>query len=196
LTENRKNRILKVLSKRQSNIAIVLENIDDSHNLFASLRNCDAVGVQNVYIIDHKNRSFKAGRKSSSSAKRWLSIHYYDDVEIAFKAIRKKHDKILVTHLNKESKNIYETDLTENIAIVFGNEQFGVSEKACNLADGNIIIPQIGMIKSLNLSVSVAVILYEAFRQRKIDNADGNGIVNNEYNAILEKWIDTANNKL
>lgn len=190
MTEARKNRILNVLAKRQSNIAVVLENIEDKHNMFASLRNCDAVGVQNIYIIDHKNRTFKAGRKSSSSAKRWLTIHYFNDTKTAFEAIRKKHDKILLTNLSENSIDIYKTDFTENIAIVFGNEQIGVSETAKKFADGNIIIPQIGMIKSLNISVAVAVTLYEAFRQRNILNPNNAGIVNKEYDALLENWMD------
>jgi tRNA (guanosine-2'-O-)-methyltransferase len=64
--------------------------------------------------------------------------------------------------------DLYELNLTENVALVFGNEHSGVSEELINLADGNFIIPQVGIIKSLNISVACAVSVYEAFRQKSI----------------------------
>lgn len=192
MTEKRRNRIESVLKMRQSNLAVVLEDIDDKHNLYASLRNCDAVGVQNVYIIDPRKRTFEAGRKSSSSAKRWLSVHYFTNTKFAFEEIRKSHDKILVTNLSETAKSIFKTDFKESMAIVFGNEQIGVSDTAIELSDGNIVIPQNGMIKSLNLSVSVAVTLYEAFRQRGLMDAESNayGFNDDAYNNLYQKWIE------
>jgi len=53
------------------------------------------------------------------------------------------------------------------MALVFGNEKYGISQEALSLSDGNYIIPQVGMIQSLNISVACAVSLYEAFRQRE-----------------------------
>jgi tRNA (guanosine-2'-O-)-methyltransferase len=62
---------------------------------------------------------------------------------------------------------MHELDLTQKVALVFGNEHDGVSEETIALSDGNFIIPQVGIIQSLNISVACAVTLYEAFRQRK-----------------------------
>jgi tRNA (guanosine-2'-O-)-methyltransferase len=61
---------------------------------------------------------------------------------------------------------LYELDLTESVALVFGNEHFGVSEELLAVADGNFLIPQVGIIRSLNISVACAVTIYEAYRQR------------------------------
>ncbi len=63
---------------------------------------------------------------------------------------------------------IYEVDLTQSIALVFGNEHLGVSDEVISLADGNFVIPQQGIIRSLNISVACAVTVYEAYRQKKI----------------------------
>ena len=63
---------------------------------------------------------------------------------------------------------MHELNLTESVALVFGNEHSGVSDEIIAMADGNFIIPQVGIIKSLNISVACAVTLYEAFRQKSI----------------------------
>ena len=64
-------------------------------------------------------------------------------------------------------QHMYSLDMTESLALVFGNETFGVSDEIRKYCDGDFIIPQVGIIKSLNISVACAVTLYEAFRQKK-----------------------------
>ena len=73
---------------------------------------------------------------------------------------------ILATHLDQEAKSLYELDLTQSTALLFGNEHEGISAEALAHADANFIIPQCGMARSLNISVACAVTLYEAYRQR------------------------------
>jgi len=169
MTPERIERLTAVLNKRQLNLTVVLENVADPHNISAVMRTCDAVGIQEIYILNtvipkHK----KWGAKSSSSASKWLTIHQFSDVTTCFEAVRKKYQKIYTTHLSSNAVDLYELNLTENVALVFGNEHSGVSEELINLADGNFIIPQVGIIKSLNISVACAVSVYEAFRQKSI----------------------------
>ena len=71
-----------------------------------------------------------------------------------------------MTHLSTDAVGLHELNLTEPVALVFGNEHSGVSEEIIDMADGNFIIPQVGIIKSLNISVACAVTLYEAYRQK------------------------------
>jgi len=169
MTPERIERLTAVLNKRQLNLTVVLENVADPHNISAVMRTCDAVGIQEIYILNtvipkHK----KWGAKSSSSASKWLTIHQFSEVTTCFEAVRKKYQKIYTTHLSSNAVDLYELNLTENVALVFGNEHSGVSEELINLADGNFIIPQVGIIKSLNISVACAVSVYEAFRQKSI----------------------------
>jgi tRNA (guanosine-2'-O-)-methyltransferase len=169
MTPERNKRLNEVLSKRQPNLTVVLENVSDPHNISAVMRTCDAVGVQDIYILNtnigiHK----KWGAKSSSSAAKWLTIHQFTDAVECFSALRKNFQKIYTTHLGTDACGLYELDLTESVALVFGNEHNGVSESVISLADGNFIIPQVGIIKSLNISVACAVSLYEAYRQKSI----------------------------
>jgi tRNA (guanosine-2'-O-)-methyltransferase len=169
MTPERFNRLSTVLNKRQPDLTVVLENVFDPHNISAVMRTCDAVGVQEIYILNTKiPRHKKWGAKSSSSAAKWLTIHQFTDTQLCFAALRQKYQKIYTTHLSAEAQGLYQLNLAEPVALVFGNEHSGVSDELIDLADGNFIIPQVGIIQSLNISVACAVTLYEAFRQKTV----------------------------
>lgn len=190
MTGERKQRIEAVLSKRQNDVTIVLENVFDPHNISAVMRSCDAVGVQEIYVLNTKiPRHKKWGDRSSSSASKWLTVHHFENTELCFEALRKKYSTIFTTHLSSDALNLYELDLTKSIALVFGNEHSGVSEEIRNMADGNFIIPQVGMIQSLNISVACAVTLYEAFRQKKNEgHYHQQKLSSIQYSTLFEQW--------
>lgn len=190
MTPERNERLTSVLNKRQLNLTVVLENVSDPHNISAVMRTCDAVGIQEIYILNsiiplHK----KWGVKSSSSASKWLTIHQFTDVQTCFEALRKQYDKIYTTHLSSDAVDLYDMNLTEKVALVFGNEHSGVTDELIGLADGNFIIPQVGIIKSLNISVACAVSVYEAFRQKTIaGHYNQPQIVGAELEALRTNW--------
>lgn len=168
MTPERRDRLLAVLNKRQNDLTVVLENVFDPHNISAVMRTCDAVGIQEVYVLNTKiPRHKKWGAKSSSSAAKWLTVRQFTDAHACFEALRSKYSRILTTHLSPGASKLYDLDLTEKVALVFGNEHSGVSDEIREMADGNFIIPQMGIIRSLNISVACAVTLYEAFRQKE-----------------------------
>jgi len=167
MTPERQEKLSAVLNKRQNDITIVLENVFDPHNISAVMRSCDAIGIQDIYILNTKiPRHKKWGAKSSSSAAKWLTIHQFENAADCFAALRLNYSTILTTHLSSDAVDLYSVDLTQSIALVFGNEHSGVSDEIRELADGNFVIPQVGIIRSLNISVACAVTLYEAFRQK------------------------------
>lgn len=167
LNEERAGKIMACISRRQPTLTIVLENVHDPHNVSAVLRSCDAVGVLDVHLVYHSGQSFpELGEKSSASARKWVLTHKHDNIESCYASLRSQGKTILTTAMGNEARSLYSVDLTSPIAIVFGNEHAGVSEEAIAKADGNVLIPQVGMIQSLNISVACAVTLYEAFRQR------------------------------
>jgi tRNA (guanosine-2'-O-)-methyltransferase len=169
MTPERSEKLLKVLSQRQANLTVVLENMHDPRNITAVMRTCEAVGMQDIYIINTKEPNLeKFGYKSGSSSSKWLTIHQFDNVVACFTELRTKFEIILTTHLSSTSINLYSIDFTKSTALVFGNEHSGVSDDANNLADGNFIIPQMGIIQSLNVSVACAVSIYEAYRQKNM----------------------------
>lgn len=190
MTPERRQKLLSVIKKRQNNLAVVLENVQDPHNISAVMRTCDAVGVQEVYVLNTRiPRHKKFGPRSSSSAAKWLTVHQFENVEECFNELRKKYSRILTTHLASNSIELYDIDFTESIALIFGNEHTGVSEEIRNLADGNFIIPQVGIIRSLNISVACAVTLYEAYRQKKQAGHYNHDSLNGaNIEELIQKW--------
>ncbi|MDE3236885.1 MAG: RNA methyltransferase [Bacteroidota bacterium] len=169
MTNERREKLLKVLYRRQAGLTVVMENVQDPHNISAVMRTCDAVGIQDIYILNTKiPRHKKFGAKSSSSAAKWLSVHQFEDAAACFAALREKYQTILTTHLSSDAISLYDINFTGNVALVFGNEHSGVSDEVRALADGNFIIPQMGIIQSLNISVACAVSIYEAYRQKQL----------------------------
>jgi tRNA (guanosine-2'-O-)-methyltransferase len=169
MTPERYERLTSVLNKRQPNLTIVLENVFDPHNISAVMRTADAVGIQDIFILNNKIPPHrKWGAKSSSSAAKWLTVHQYTNADECFAELRKRYNKIYTTHLSTDAVGLHELNLTDSVALVFGNEHSGVSDEIISMADGNFIIPQVGIIKSLNISVACAVTLYEAYRQKSI----------------------------
>ncbi len=199
LTPERKAKLESVLNHRQPDLGILMEHINDPHNISACLRSCDAVGIQDIHIIQddpEKRLSRFTGKRSSSSANKWLTLHYHEETSAAINVMRNKYNKIYTTHLGSESISIYDIDFTENVAIVFGNERYGVSEEALNLCDANIVIPQVGMIQSLNISVACAITVYEAFRQRTVAGLYKHSRLDkSEYKKMMLMWTENKFHK-
>src|SRR5450432_1909349 len=186
----REERLKNVLQKRQNDLTVVLENVFDPHNISAVMRTCDAVGIQDIHVLNTTiSKHKKWGARSSSSAAKWLTIHQHTDAVECFATLRKKYPLILTTHLSSSAISLYEIDFTRPVALVFGNEHDGVGKEIRDLADGNFVIPQVGMIRSLNISVACAVSLYEAFRQKQAAaHYENIKIPNTEYEKLWKEW--------
>ena len=190
MTPEREQKLRWVLGKRQNDITVVLENVFDPHNISAVMRTCDAAGVQDIYVLNTKiPRHKKWGTKSSSSAAKWLTIYQYDNAEECFSSLRNRYSTILTTYLSSDAVSLHAVDFTKSIALVFGNEHEGVSEEIRKLADGNFIIPQVGIVRSLNISVACAVTLYEALRQKNnAGHYDQNKLDDASMRTLLKEW--------
>ena len=159
-------KIRGVLARRQPDVTVVLENIHDPHNVSAIFRSCDAVGIMRVELLYTLEKLPRIGKKSSSSANKWVEKRSHRSVDACYKKLHGEGFTILATHLAATSVSLYDLDLTKKVALVFGNEHRGVSEAAAEKADAIFQIPMVGMIQSLNVSVACAVTLYEVLRQR------------------------------
>ena len=190
MTPERKQRIQTVLAHRQTDLTVVLENVFDPHNISAVMRSCDAVGVQEIYVLNTRiPRHKKWGSRSSSSAAKWLTIHQYENAAECLAALRKKYGAVLTTHLSSDAVSLYKADLTKSTALVFGNEHAGVSDEIRSMADGNLVIPQVGMIRSLNISVACAVALYEAYRQKAAaGHHESQKLSPGDYDGLRKQW--------
>ena len=166
VSRRRIERLRAAAECRQPGLHLVLENVHDPHNVSAVLRTCDAVGVGGVHLVYTYEEFPKFGRTSSASAWKWLEIHQHATIQECYSALRALGCAIYATDLSDSATSLYELDLAQPVALVFGNEHLGVSPEASSLADGNLLIPMVGLVQSLNISVACAVTLYEAMRQR------------------------------
>ncbi len=188
-TDKRLQKIISVARARQKSLRIVLENIHDSHNVGAIFRTCDAVGITKINLVYTIEKFPQIGKKSSASAFKWIEKEKYKDIKLCFDNLHDEGFEIYASSISSEATSLYELDLTKKAAIVFGNEHRGVSEEAAKLSDKKFIIPMVGMVQSLNVSVAASVILYEAFRQRmKKGMYETSEYSEAELNKLIDEW--------
>ncbi len=192
----RYERIRSVVERRQGNLTVVLENVHDPHNIGAVMRSCESVGLVEIFVLytepELTEERLTLGKKTSAGARKWVDVNYYTDVEACFAHVRSKYDTVLGTHLGEEAVELYDLDLTRSVALVFGNEHAGISEAVLKHCDGNFIIPQMGFVQSLNISVACAVTLYEALRQRRAAGfygPDNPTMTAEQRQALLEEYL-------
>lgn len=166
MTPDRLQRINSMLDQRQPDLTVCMEGVHKTHNLAAVVRTADAIGVSDVHAV-WKNERMRVSGGSAAGSQNWIDVHNYSDTEDAIMALKAQGMQVLVTNLSDTAVDFREIDYTKPTAIILGQEKFGASEKALALADQDIVIPMVGMVQSLNVSVACSVVLYEAQRQRQ-----------------------------
>ena len=190
-TRERIEKIKTVLSHRRPDLRVVLEDVKNTHNASAVVRTCDAVGVQYIDIISLDEAPFPINNAISTKAEKWLEFQQYNSTKECLLSLKESGFKIAVTLLDKDSQHYTEPDYLQPVAFVFGNEKEGISEDARSLADYCIQIPMLGMAQSLNLSVSVGIILFEALRQRNASlDFQPPALSRKEIDYFLKKWLE------
>ena len=190
-TKERFQKVKRVLSLRQPDLRVVLEEVTNTHNASAVVRTCDAAGVLYLDIISSSGEAFPVNEAISTRAEKWLHFSYYRSTEHCLDHLKQKGFKIAATCLREKSIPYTAVDYTQPMAVVFGNESEGISEEARNMADFLIKIPMIGMAQSLNLSVSVGIILYEAMKQRMEKNFHKeNRLSPKEFKSFMKTWLE------
>lgn len=163
------------------NLIAVIENPSELRNIGTVIRNVNAFGVEKVYVVDpHKQlpddwqdmREKPKLSKVSVSAVKWSFVKRFDSTDECFDHLEKMNFRSVVTSPHvKGRRNVYlhEGDFTEHakLAVWFGSESQGISERAVERSDMCVAIPMFGMIESLNLGTSSGIVLYEVTKQRR-----------------------------
>lgn len=155
-----------MLATRQPDLTLCLEQVHKPHNVSAIIRTADAVGVHQVHAVWPTTR-MRTLVSSAAGSNSWVNVKTHRSIADAVTQMKDQRMQILATHLSARAIDFREVDYTRPICILLGQEKTGISEEALALADQDIIIPMLGMVQSLNVSVAAAVILYEAQRQRQ-----------------------------
>jgi len=177
----------QILSLRTRYITVVLEDIFQSQNASAVLRTCDCFGIQDVHIIENRNK-FNENITVTRGSTKWIDLFQYNqqanNTQFALQSLKEKGYKIVATspHIDGVELAEYDLDLGRT-AIVFGNEKKGVSEIVKQNADYFLKIPMCGFTESLNISVSVAIILHYLTNKMK------EGIIDWKLNDIEQETL-------
>jgi tRNA (guanosine-2'-O-)-methyltransferase len=166
MTPERYQKLKDTLALRQPDLTVLLEGVTKPHNLAAIMRTCDAVGVLEVNAVAERG-ALKRRPKAAAGSRRWIKSCLHESVTRAFSALRESGHQMVVAHPTPDSIPYTEYDFTRPTAIIFGTELHGLSDYSIEHADAAIHVPMLGMCESLNVSVSAALILYEAKRQRR-----------------------------
>lgn len=189
-TPQRIAKVKAVLDRRQPDLRVVIDHVLIAHNASAVLRTCDAFGILYVDLISPNPEAIQFNRAISTKADKWLEISTYKTPEECLKPLKEKGFQIMATHLGPDSLCFRDIDYTPPTVLLFGSEAEGVSPEALIWADKKIKIPMLGMVQSLNLSVSVGIILYEALRQREASSYfQKRRLPPEEYKRLLKKWL-------
>ncbi|WP_034918325.1 MULTISPECIES: tRNA (guanosine(18)-2'-O)-methyltransferase TrmH [Erwinia] len=159
-------RILEMLAARQHDLTVCMEQVHKPHNVSAVIRTADAVGVHQVHAVWPGSR-MRTRASSAAGSNSWVEVKTHRCIEDAAGFFKNQNMQILATHLSDKAVDFREIDYTRPTCILLGQEKFGITPRALELADREIVIPMVGMVQSLNVSVACALILYEAQRQRQ-----------------------------
>ncbi len=184
----RYHRLKQVLDRRQPDLTVLTEDVHKPHNLSAIIRTCDAVGIFEVHSVN-VTAELPTFSQVSQGSEKWVFLNTHPDTKTAINYLKQQNFKVYAAHFSSQSLDYRQIDYTQPSAIIFGAEKWGVTQEAAQLADEHIIIPMLGMVQSLNVSVAAAVILFEAQRQRLAAQLYDNVRLDSEtYHRVLFEW--------
>lgn len=164
VTDNKREKMQAVLENRTRYITVVLEDLFQPHNASAALRTCDIFGVQDVHVVEAHN-TFKAIPTIAMGASKWVDVQSYSSITDSIAALKKQGYRIVATTPHTNCYELPTLPLDQKTALVFGSEQTGLSQEALAQADMFVKIPMYGFVESFNVSVSVALCLYDVMNR-------------------------------
>ncbi len=183
--------MLEVLAQRTRHLTVVLEDIYQPHNASAVLRSCDCMGVQDVHIIENKNK-YELNPGIELGSAKWLNLTKYNKDEnntaTCLQSLKDKGYRIVATTPHTRSCSISELPIDNKIALVMGTEMSGISSTVEEMADDFVVIPMFGFTESFNISVSTAICLYELMKRIRSSEIKWQ-LSHEEHEQILLQWM-------
>lgn len=190
LLDDRAERLRTVLSRRTDSLTIVIDQIHHAHNISAVLRSADAFGLQQVQII---GKQLSPSTGISLGAERWLSIHHHKSPADAVSFLKQAGYSIAILEPPREegppTVPVYELPFRDRLAVVFGNEKFGVSAELKEAASWRAHIPMFGFVESFNISVAAAITLFCSTFSGAKPERQPQSISSVDAEKILDEWL-------
>ncbi len=188
LAPERRARIGEVVAARTRTLTVVLEALCDPQNVNAVLRTCEAVGVQEVHVVEGPMKPYDRNKKISQNADKWLEIRRWRSTPECLSHLEARGFRVYATHLGEGAAPLDALSFAEPVALVFGNESRGVSDEALRRAHARFAIPMRGFVQSLNVSVAAAVSLFRAVERRETERGRHGDLSDEEARALRERF--------
>ena len=174
LSESRKERFEEVLSQRTRHLVVAMEDTYQEHNAGAIIRSADCFGLQDVYVIQNHN-AHKVANTIAKGSTKWVTRHLYDQdnngTKQCMKDLKEKGYQIVGTTPHTDI-TLNDLDISKPTAFFMGAEKRGISKSVEDECDTLMKIPMVGFTESFNVSVAVALILYDATTRLKKSEVD------------------------
>jgi len=191
LTDNRKEKFLKVLRNRTNHFTVAIEDVFQLHNTSAVMRSCEVFGVQQLNVVEEKFGK-SIDKEIAMGAQKWVDVKRYESISNCVERLKGKGYQIIATTPHENDCLMDDFDISKPSAFFFGTERDGLSEEVMKNADGFLKIPMVGFTESLNISVSAAIILQNLMH--RLRNSDVSWQLSEE--EILEKRLHWAKNSI
>ncbi|HVX01022.1 MAG TPA: RNA methyltransferase [Candidatus Babeliaceae bacterium] len=174
ITPGKWQKMQEVVLNRTRYVTVVLEDIYQAHNISASIRSCEAFGLQDIHIVEERNR-YNVNIGITKGASDWVDIKRYNQIGVqntqnCFKKLKEQGYSIVATTPHEQSCELSRVSIDQKVALVFGTELTGLSEYALRYADAYVKIPMYGFTESFNISVSVSLCVYDVISRVRSQN--------------------------
>lgn len=190
LTPERIEIMRRILEDRTRHFTIAIEDIYHPHNASAVVRTCDCFGIQDIHIIENRNK-YKVNPKVALGSGQWVNIIKHNEginnSAACMEDLKSRGYKVIATTPHTYDISLYDLSIDQPVALIFGNEKDGISDIVREHADGFMRIPMYGFTESFNISVSAAIclsVLTEKLRKTDLDWH----LSEQEKNELIHEW--------
>jgi tRNA (guanosine-2'-O-)-methyltransferase len=191
LTANRLERLREVLAMRTRRLTLVLENLYHPENANGVLRTAECVGLQEVHLIQEKF-AWKYNRNIARGSGKWLEVGEWSEADTCYTRLKQQGYALVATSAAPGSLAPDALPLDRPLAIIFGNESVGVTEKALSLCDYRVHIPMAGLTESYNIGVSAGILLYELTQRIRSQSPEKWQLPTSDAQDVYEDWLKKA----
>ena len=187
ITDERREVLQRTVSQRTHYMRILTENMFHPQNASAIMRHCEAFGIQQIHTVEDRCK-FDPSVNIVRGTQKWVDVEHHETTAEALKALKSEGYRIVATTPHRCSATPETFDVTKGkFALVFGTEHAGISDEVIEAADDFLMIPMCGMVESLNVSASAAILIY-MLSERLRQSVEGWQLTDAEQLKLLTRW--------
>ena len=189
LTEERVEVLRRTLSSRTRYMTILTENTFHPQNASALVRHCEAFGLQDLHTVETRCK-FNPNVNIVRGTDKWVDITRHDSTEEAISTLKSAGYRLVATTPHRESCTPETFDVAKGpFCLVFGTEHAGVSDEIIEAADEYLRIPMCGMVESLNVSASAAILIYMLSQRMRLTPSIDWALEEDDAREMLFRWV-------